>query len=69
MGDVVFIDVDYTYPAEYLPGMIGLLEENSDVGMVAASRRLVVRRVMSRRFICVWLDYVRWVVLWSLWSI
>jgi len=35
---VVFIDADYTYPAEYVPRMIGVLEENSDVGMVCGDR-------------------------------
>jgi len=35
---VVFIDADYTYPAEYIPQMIGVLEENPDVGMVCGDR-------------------------------
>jgi len=35
---VVFIDADFTYPAEYIPRMIGILEENSDVGMVCGDR-------------------------------
>ena len=35
---VVFIDADYTYPAEYLPGMIKILEENPRVGMVCGNR-------------------------------
>jgi dolichol-phosphate mannosyltransferase len=35
---VVFIDADYTYPAEYIPSMIGVLEENPDVGMVCGDR-------------------------------
>lgn len=35
---VAFIDADYTYPAEYLPYMIRILEENSDVGMVCGNR-------------------------------
>lgn len=35
---VVFIDADFTYPAEYLPKMIKLLEENPDVGMVIGNR-------------------------------
>ena len=35
---VVFIDADFTYPAEYLPKMIRVLEENPDVGMVAGNR-------------------------------
>lgn len=35
---VVFIDADYTYPAEYLPTMIKILDENRDVGMVCGNR-------------------------------
>lgn len=35
---VVFIDGDYTYPAEYVPKMIEVLEENPDVGMVTGNR-------------------------------
>lgn len=35
---VVFIDADYTYPAEYAPKMIEVLEENPDVGMVIGNR-------------------------------
>ena len=35
---VVFTDADYTYPAEYLPRMVRLLEEESQVGMVAGNR-------------------------------
>jgi glycosyltransferase involved in cell wall biosynthesis len=35
---VVFIDADYTYPAEYLPKMIDILERNPDVGMVCGNR-------------------------------
>jgi dolichol-phosphate mannosyltransferase len=35
---VVFIDADFTYPAEYVPKMIEVLEENSDVGMVLGNR-------------------------------
>jgi dolichol-phosphate mannosyltransferase len=35
---VVFIDADFTYPAEYVPRMIGVLEENADVGMVCGDR-------------------------------
>ena len=35
---VVFIDADFTYPAEYLPEMIRILEENPDVGMVCGNR-------------------------------
>jgi glycosyltransferase involved in cell wall biosynthesis len=35
---VVFIDADFTYPAEYLPEMIKILEANPDVGMVCGNR-------------------------------
>jgi dolichol-phosphate mannosyltransferase len=35
---VVFTDADYTYPAEYLPKMIRILEENPNVGMVCGNR-------------------------------
>jgi dolichol-phosphate mannosyltransferase len=35
---VAFIDADYTYPAEYLPKMIGMLEEDPDLGMVCGNR-------------------------------
>jgi dolichol-phosphate mannosyltransferase len=35
---VVFTDADYTYPAEYVPRMIKILEENPNVGMVCGNR-------------------------------
>jgi dolichol-phosphate mannosyltransferase len=35
---VVFIDADFTYPSEYLPEMIRILEENPRVGMVCGNR-------------------------------
>jgi len=35
---VVFVDADFTYPAEYLPNMIKVLEENPKVGMVCGNR-------------------------------
>jgi len=35
---VVFTDADYTYPAEFIPIMIRILEENPDVGMVCGNR-------------------------------
>ena len=35
---VAFIDADYTYPAEYLPEMVKILEENPKVGMVCGNR-------------------------------
>jgi len=34
----VLTDADYTYPAEYLPKMIRILEENPDIGMVCGNR-------------------------------
>jgi len=38
MDYVVFTDADYTYPAEYVPRMIRLLEKNPRVGMVCGNR-------------------------------
>lgn len=35
---LVLIDADYTYPAAYIPQMISILEENSQVGMVCGNR-------------------------------
>jgi dolichol-phosphate mannosyltransferase len=35
---VVILDADYTYPAEYLPEMIKILDENPNVGMVCGNR-------------------------------
>ncbi|MCL4430451.1 MAG: glycosyltransferase family 2 protein [Chloroflexi bacterium] len=35
---VVFTDADYTYPAEYVPGMIEVLSKNPKVGMVIGNR-------------------------------
>ena len=35
---VVFTDADYTYPAEFLPAMIRILEENPRAGMVCGNR-------------------------------
>jgi dolichol-phosphate mannosyltransferase len=35
---VVLIDADYTYPAEFVPQMIKILEENPQVGMVCGNR-------------------------------
>ncbi|PIX31638.1 hypothetical protein COZ60_03450 [Candidatus Bathyarchaeota archaeon CG_4_8_14_3_um_filter_42_8] len=35
---VILIDADFTYPAEYLPEMIRILETNPDVGMVCGNR-------------------------------
>lgn len=35
---VVLTDADYTYPAEYVPMMIRILEKNPDVGMVCGNR-------------------------------
>ncbi|MGO8806865.1 MAG: glycosyltransferase family 2 protein [Candidatus Bathyarchaeia archaeon] len=35
---VVITDADYTYPAEYVPEMIQVLEENPDIGMVCGNR-------------------------------
>jgi glycosyltransferase involved in cell wall biosynthesis len=35
---IVLTDADYTYPAEYVPKMIMILEENPQVGMVCGNR-------------------------------
>jgi glycosyltransferase involved in cell wall biosynthesis len=35
---VVLIDADHTYPAEYIPRMVQVLDENQDVGMVCGDR-------------------------------
>ena len=35
---VVFIDADFTYPAEYVAMMIEILEKNPEVGMVCGNR-------------------------------
>jgi dolichol-phosphate hexosyltransferase len=35
---VVLTDADYTYPAQFLPQMIEILEENPQVGMVCGNR-------------------------------
>ncbi|HTY74085.1 MAG TPA: glycosyltransferase family 2 protein [Candidatus Nanoarchaeia archaeon] len=35
---IVITDADYTYPAEYIPEMIQILERNSDIGMVCGNR-------------------------------
>jgi len=35
---VVFIDADYTYPAQYIPKMLSVLDSYPDVGMVIGDR-------------------------------
>ncbi len=35
---IVLIDADYTYPAEYIPIMIDILEQNPEAGMVCGNR-------------------------------
>jgi len=35
---IVLTDADYTYPAEYIPQMVKILEQNPDVGMVCGNR-------------------------------
>ncbi len=35
---VVFTDADFTYPAEYVPRMVEILDKNPDVGMVIGNR-------------------------------
>jgi glycosyltransferase involved in cell wall biosynthesis len=38
MNYIILTDADYTYPAEYIPAMIKILEENPLVGMVCGNR-------------------------------
>ncbi len=38
MDYIVIIDADYTYPAQYIPQMVRILEENPNVGMVLGNR-------------------------------
>jgi dolichol-phosphate mannosyltransferase len=49
---VVLTDADFTYPAEYLPAMIELLEQNPEVGMVCGNRfnGKVDRKALYSRF-------------------
>ena len=35
---IILVDADYTYPAEYVPAMIRILEENPLIGMVCGNR-------------------------------
>jgi dolichol-phosphate mannosyltransferase len=35
---IIITDADYTYPAEHIPEMVKVLEENPDVGMVCGNR-------------------------------
>ena len=35
---IILTDADYTYPAEYVPDMIKILDENPEVGMVCGNR-------------------------------
>jgi len=35
---VVLVDSDYTYPAEFIPDMVKILDNNSEVGMVCGER-------------------------------
>jgi dolichol-phosphate hexosyltransferase len=35
---IVFTDADYTYPAEYIPHMVNILEQDPKVGMVIGNR-------------------------------
>ncbi|MFA5366279.1 MAG: glycosyltransferase family 2 protein, partial [Candidatus Bathyarchaeia archaeon] len=35
---VILTDADYTYPAEYIPKMLEILEHNPEVGMVCGNR-------------------------------
>ncbi|UCC33966.1 MAG: glycosyltransferase [Candidatus Bathyarchaeota archaeon] len=46
---VVFIDADFTYPAAFVPQMIGILEETPEVGMVTGNRFNHKLRLSSMR--------------------
>jgi glycosyltransferase involved in cell wall biosynthesis len=35
---IILTDADYTYPAEYVPAMIKILKEDSNIGMVCGNR-------------------------------
>ncbi|MCW4000959.1 MAG: glycosyltransferase family 2 protein [Candidatus Bathyarchaeota archaeon] len=35
---IVFTDADYTYPAEFIPKMVEILDQNPEVGMVIGNR-------------------------------
>lgn len=51
---VILTDADYTYPANYVPEMIRVLEENPDVGMVCGNRfthKLTLGTMKSLNFI------------------
>ena len=51
---VVITDADFTYPAEYLPAMIEILEKNPQVGMVCGNRfsgHVDVKALHSRFYI------------------
>ena len=49
---IVFTDADYTYPAKYLPGMIEVLDENPNVGMVCGNRfgKKLDNKALHKRF-------------------
>jgi glycosyltransferase involved in cell wall biosynthesis len=49
---VVLTDADFTYPAEYLPSMVDILDKCSDVGMVCGNRfgGKVDRKALRSRF-------------------
>jgi dolichol-phosphate hexosyltransferase len=49
---IVLTDADYTYPAEYLPKMIEILDKSPDVGMVCGNRfgEEVDRNALRSRF-------------------
>ena len=49
---VVITDADYTYPAEHVPEMIQILENNPNIGMVCGNRfsKQTQRNAFQRRF-------------------
>ncbi len=47
---VVFTDADFTYPAEYVPKMLEIMEQNPKVGMVIGNRFKGVDRSVTNPF-------------------
>lgn len=50
----IMIDSDFTYPAEFIPGMIKVLDNNPNVGMVCGNRfneKFAMRGMKTRFFI------------------
>lgn len=49
---IVLTDADYTYPAEYVPAMIDILNQNPNIGMVCGNRfgEKLDNKVLRNRF-------------------